>query len=115
MYEQNDHNLFGAQTYVKMGGLDASAETPDEPVVTTTTEPTADESVRLLGDVDLDGRLTLIDVVYLSKAANDSIVLNDAQRQNADCNADGEVNGNDSITLLRFLVQLIDVLPDNGQ
>ena len=101
-----------AQTYVKMGGLDASAETPDEPVVTTTTEPTADESVQLLGDVDLDGRLTLIDVVYLSKAANDSLVLNDAQRQNADCNADGELNAQDTVSLLRFLVHTADSLPN---
>lgn len=101
-----------AQTYVKMGGLDEPAETPDEPVVTTTTEPTADESVQLLGDVDLDGRLTLIDVVYLSKAANDSLVLNDAQRQNADCNADGELNAQDAVSLLRFLVHTADSLPN---
>ena len=101
-----------AQTYVKMGGLDEPAETPDEPVVTTTTEPTADESVQLLGDVDLDGRLTLIDVVYLSKAANDSLVLNDAQRQNADCNADDELNAQDAVSLLRFLVHTADSLPN---
>ena len=78
----------------------------------TTTEPTADESVQLLGDVDLDGRLTLIDVVYLSKAANDSLVLNDAQRQNADCNADGELNAQDAVSLLRFLVHTADSLPN---
>ena len=62
--------------------------------------------------MDLDGRLTLIDVVYLSKAANDSIVLNDAQRQNADCNSDDELNAQDAVSLLRFLVHTADSLPN---
>ena len=54
----------------------------------------------------------MIDVVYLSKAANDSLVLNGAQRQNADCNADGELNAQDAVSLLRFLVHTADSLPN---
>ena len=63
----------------------------------------------------MDGKVALVDAVMLNKAVADVVTLDKQSRANADCNADGEVNGNDSITLLRFLVQLIDVLPDNGQ
>ena len=47
----------------------------------------------------------------LNKAVADQVTLSDAAKLNADCQADGEINGNDSITLLRFLVKLENSLP----
>ena len=52
-----------------------------------------------------------MDAVLLNKAVADVVTLNDQARRNADCNANGEVNGSDAITLLMFLTQIIDVLP----
>ena len=89
--------------------------TDSEPSTTTSTTPSAVPSSILYGDINMDGKVALVDAVMLNKAVADVVTLDKQARANADCNADGEVNGNDSITLLRFLVQLIDVLPDNGQ
>ena len=71
---------------------------------------TTDSSI-LYGDVNLDGNVGLVDAVLLNKAVADVVTLNDQARRNADCNANGEVNGSDAITLLMFLTQIIDVLP----
>ena len=83
-----------------------------EPATETTpsSSGTTDSSI-LYGDVNLDGNVGLVDAVLLNKAVADVVTLNDQARRNADCNANGEVNGSDAITLLMFLTQIIDVLP----
>lgn len=83
-----------------------------EPATETTpsSSGTTDSSI-LYGDVNLDGNVGLVDAVLLNKAVADAVTLNDQARRNADCNANGEVNGSDAITLLMFLTQIIDVLP----
>lgn len=78
---------------------------------TTTTTPAVVDPDMLYGDINLDGKVGLVDAVLLNKAVADVVTLNDQARKNADCNANGEVNGEDSIVLLQFLVQIIDVLP----
>lgn len=78
---------------------------------TTTTIPAVVDPDMLYGDINLDGKVGLVDAVLLNKAVADVVTLNDQARKNADCNANGEVNGEDSIVLLQFLVQIIDVLP----
>ena len=77
------------------------------------TKPTATAAPAsvLYGDINLDGKIELADAVLLNKATADVIVLNDTARTNADCVADGEVNGRDAIALLQFLVQIVDTLP----
>lgn len=77
------------------------------------TRPTATAAPAsvLYGDINLDGKIELADAVLLNKATADVIVLNDTARTNADCVADGEVNGRDAIALLQFLVQIVDTLP----
>ncbi len=83
-----------------------------DPITTTTTTTGAvDPSSILYGDITLDGKIDLVDAVMLNKAVADQVTLSDAAKLNADCQADGEINGNDSITLLRFLVKLENSLP----
>ena len=33
-------------------------------------------------------------------------------KKNADCDSDGEVDSNDAVSLMRFLVHLINILPE---
>lgn len=65
----------------------------------------------LYGDVDLDGTVSILDAVLLSKAASGSVTLNEDAMKNADCDADGTLGGNDAVVLLQFLVHLVDKLP----
>lgn len=65
----------------------------------------------LCGDVDLDGTVSILDAVLLSKVASGSVTLNEDAMKNADCDADGTLSGNDAVVLLRFLVHLVDTLP----
>ena len=82
---------------------------------TTTKRPvTAAPGDVLYGDINLDGKVELVDAVLLNKAAADVVTLNNQQRANADCDVNSEVNANDAIVLLKFLVQIIDELPYQG-
>ena len=98
-------------------GTDTTTETTTTTSVTTaTTEATgetttADDSV-LYGDVNLDGDVDLSDAVLLNKAVAGVVELNDQQKKNADCAAGGGIGGDDSMSLLRFLVHLINQLPE---
>lgn len=89
-------------------------------VTTSTTMPTTStpsSSMTILldalyGDINSDAKVSLIDIVHLNKHNAEMILLNEQQLRNADCNADGTVNSDDIISLMRFMVQLIDSLPE---
>lgn len=66
----------------------------------------------LYGDVNLDGRVDIIDAVMLNKAAANTVQLSEQQRSNADCDANNEVDSNDAVVLLKFLVSIIKNLPE---
>lgn len=66
----------------------------------------------LYGDVNLDGRVDVTDAVLLNKAVTDAVKLDNQARRNADCNANGALGTDDAIVLLKFLVHLIDSLPN---
>lgn len=94
---------------------------PEQPGTSTTTTTSttakpgsdtnpADPDV-LYGDVNVDGKVSLVDAVMLNKAVADVVTLGDAARANADCNVDKEINGTDAIILLQFLSHIIDELP----
>lgn len=68
-------------------------------------------SAVLYGDVNLDGNVDISDAVLLNKAIAGTVTLNDQARQNADCNANGELGADDTIALLHFLVHLVNTLP----
>ncbi len=102
---------------------EAPATTPEETSsATETTASAADASTAsestsaapsavFYGDVNLDGRVDITDAVLLNKAIAGAVKLDNAALVNADCDANGEMSTNDAISLLRFLVHLIDSLP----
>ena len=55
----------------------------------------------------------IADAVLLNKATAGVVELNESARTNADCDADGTVGGNDALALLRFLVHIINSLPES--
>ena len=63
-----------------------------------------------VGDVNLDGEVNLKDAVLLNKCVNGSVTYNEIQKANMDCNGDGVISADDSLTLLKFLIQLINQL-----
>lgn len=63
------------------------------------------------GDVNLDGVVSLVDVVCLNKYMAGSMTLNSAALANADCCDDATVNGSDATALLKYVVESIDDLP----
>lgn len=76
----------------------------------TTTKGGSDSSV-LYGDTTLDGRVDISDAVLLNKATAGSVRLNEQASANADLYKDGDIDGNDSVTLLQFLVHQLKSLP----
>ena len=91
-----------------------STSSTTKTTTTTKTPVTAAPGDVLYGDINLDGKVELVDAVLLNKAAADVVALNNQQRANADCDVNNEVNANDAIVLLKFLVQIIDELPYQG-
>ena len=84
---------------------------------TTTTEPIVDV---LLGDVNVDGKIGLRDLVLLNRALGKSVKLNKQQTLNADCCQGMEVtlvvkppviNTDDSVALCAYLAGLAKTLP----
>ncbi|MGN0630564.1 MAG: glycosyl hydrolase [Ruminococcus sp.] len=65
------------------------------------------------GDVNLDGGISVIDVIYLNKYLAKIINLNDAQLANAECVTDTVINSSDASTLLKYIVGKIASLPVN--
>lgn len=103
------HKLFSALlTCAMLSSVTALPAFADEAV------PSEAGEAVLYGDVNLDANISLNDAVLLNKAAADTVTLSEAALKNADCNADGDVDLDDSIILLRFLVHLTDSLPDTG-
>ena len=102
---------------------EAPATTPEETSSATETTASATDastasestsaapSAVFYGDVNLDGRVDITDAVLLNKAIAGAVKLDNAALVNADCDANGEMSTNDAISLLRFLVHLIDSLP----
>ena len=84
-------------------------------ITTTTTAATVSGSGSgssvLYGDVNLDSRIAITDAVLLNRAVSDTVKLNAQAALNADCDANGELSGNDAVVLLKFLVHIETTLP----
>ncbi|MGN0592431.1 MAG: glycoside hydrolase family 48 protein [Ruminococcus sp.] len=79
----------------------------------TTTSTSGEVTEGLIGDTNLDGMVSLIDVVYLNKYLAGAIDFNAQQMYNAQCVADpeGNINSGDVTALLKFVVEIIKALP----
>ncbi len=89
--------------------------------VTTTTKPskatttkvttTTTTTISSYGDVNLDGKVDIVDAIFLNKYLATLIQFSDAQMANADCYQDGVLNDQDTTALMQFIILLIDDLP----
>ena len=92
-----------------------------EPTPTETTEPNdttleASEEVTnpanyLAGDVTLDKTVDIMDVIALNRYLLGSLKLDAEQKANADVAQDGKYDATDSLTLLKFVVEILESLP----
>ena len=73
----------------------------------TTTNTTAPS----YGDINLDGKVDIVDAIFLNKYLATLIQFSDVQLANADCYQDGVLNDQDATALMQFIVLLIDDLP----
>ncbi len=88
-----------------------TTDLPDSTETATKPSGTGADVTVLYGDVNLDGRVDITDAVLLNKAVAGAVKLGDQAFANADCAQDGELSSDDAISLLQFLVHLIDSLP----
>lgn len=93
---------------------DPSDETPQNPSDDTPQDP-SDETpaeVSLYGNVnDDDDVVDIMDVIKLNKYLLGSAKLTPAQKANADVDANGSIDTTDSLILLKYIVELVEVLP----
>ena len=78
---------------------------------TTTITTTTNTAIPSYGDVNLDGKVDILDAVYLNKYLATLIQFSDAQMANADCYQDGVLDDQDTTALMQFIILLIDDLP----
>ncbi len=76
---------------------------------TTTGEPVWND---LIGDVNLDKKVGIQDVIRLNKYIAKQVTLNEQALRNAECKSDGTIDTNDIISLMRYLVDLVESLPE---
>ena len=89
-----------------------NATTTNKPSKTTTTNvTTTNTAIPFYGDVNLDGKVDIVDAIFLNKYLATLIQFSDAQIANADCCQDGVLNDQDTTALMQFIILLIDDLP----
>lgn len=91
-----------------------TAEEPTEETQDTTTEPqdtTGDPSDLKYGDVNSDGEVDILDVILLNKFLLGSSKLTDEQQVLANVVTDGIIDSTDSLSILKYVVKIIDTLP----
>lgn len=98
--------VFGEIPYSKeLGGVD-----DDEPIVTVVTTHTT-EVMGAIGNVNMDEKISLLDIIHLNRIIIGAIDLNEQQVKFADCNADGIVNDMDIKILIQYILEIVDTLP----
>ena len=108
--DENNYNMVtgtvvvNAQTTTTTTTTKATTTTTTKATTTTTTIPS-------YGDVNLDGKVDILDAVFLNKYLATLIQFSDAQMANADCCQDGVLNDQDTTALMQFIILLIDDLP----
>ena len=88
------------------------ATTTTKPSKTTTTNATTtNTAIPSYGDINLDGKVDIVDAIFLNKYLATLIQFSDAQMANADCCQDSVLNDQDTTALMQFIILLIDDLP----
>ncbi len=92
----------GTEVIVLMG--EENTQPTEEPTDTLDSESNC-------GDVNLDGKVSVVDVVNINKYNAKIIDFTDAQKQNANCCYDGVIDSRDGTALMMFLVDKVQALP----
>ncbi len=100
-------------TTINSATLTTTTTSHSDETTTTTISSSSGEGITptLSGDVNLDGTVSMVDLVYLNKAMSKIIILNDQQSANADCCMDNRNTAADASALLKFLVLALESLP----
>ena len=98
-------------TTTKVTTTTKPSKTTTTKVTTTTITTTTNTAIPSYGDVNLDGKVDILDAVYLNKYLATLIQFSDAQIANADCYQDGILDDQDTTALMQFIILLIDDLP----
>ncbi len=85
-------------------------ENTDEPDTEPTTETTGTEEPEY-GDVNCDGSVDILDVIKLNKALLGGESLSKQAQANADVDLSGKPDAADSLSILKFTINLIEKLP----
>lgn len=91
----------GVVTTHRPGNVVISAETSDG--LSSECNITVEGNSTLLGDVDCDNKLTLIDAILILKYYNNEIIFGQSDIDRADCDDNGVVNNVDSAMVLKGL------------
>ncbi len=90
-----------------------TTEPPESETTTTQPPTTPSEPTQTVtyGDANCDGKVDILDVITLNKALLGSNGMTNQGEMNADVDKDGKPSANDSLSILKFIVKLIDKLP----
>jgi hypothetical protein len=88
-----------------------TTENTETTETTTDTKPNEGTDGILYGDVDLNEKVELLDVIQLNKSLLGMVELDEKARVNADVLKDSKLDGSDSLVILRYLVSLVKELP----
>ena len=97
--------------------MDTAVSTTQTTTSTTATTTTATSTTKvpegevMVGDVNLDGKISVQDIILLSKYVAKKADLNEAQQKAAECCTDGTIDNNDIVTLMAYVVEYVDTLP----
>ena len=98
-------------TTTKVTTTTKPSKTTTTKATTTTITTTTNTAIPSYGDVNLDGKVDIVDAIFLNKYLATLIQFSDAQMANADCCQDGVLNDQDTTALMQFIILLIDDLP----
>jgi len=101
----------GTVTGVSEGTTTITVTDADGNKVTVTVTVTDEEFKDLIGDCNLDGNISMIDLVYLNKYIASSMTFNKQQERNAQCFTDASIDAKDSTALMQRLAEQIKELP----
>jgi hypothetical protein len=90
----------------------STEETTAESSETTATETvTPDTDEVLYGDVNVDGKVTIADILTLNKNLLCGESMSAQGTLNADVDGDGKPTSTDALNILKYLIMIIDTLP----
>ena len=113
--ELNYHRFWHAGDCLMAMGTMTELYPDIKPGAVSDVEPTDPETKpvgeKLLGDVNVDGKVTIIDVITLNKNLMVNEAITDQGRINADVDENGKVDEVDSLNILKYVVEIVESLP----